>query len=142
MSSLMKSTCGFVLVLIAGTGSGGCCIDADLDSVNECGSRTVVAPEEPANQAPRPSGAISPQTIGIGQSVNLNVSSYFQDPDGDALSYGARSNATQVASASVSGSSLTITGEAAGVTAVTVTARDPGGLAATQSVAVTVLPVR
>ena len=101
----MKSTCGFVLVLIAWTGSGGCCLDSDeARFLQECGNRTVVAPEEPANRAPRPSGAISPQTIGIGQSVNLNVSSYFQDPDGDAMSYGARSNETQVASASVSGS--------------------------------------
>ena len=143
MSGLLNLTCGFLLVLGLGIGAGGCCVDSDEATfLQESGNSTVEAPEEPVNRAPRPSGAIPPQIIGIAQSISLNVSRYFQDPDGDALSYGVRSNEVEVASASVSGSFLTITGETVGTTAVTITARDPGGLTATQSVAVTVVPVR
>ena len=92
MSGLLNLTCGFLLVLGLGIGAGGCCVDSDEATfLQECGNSTVVAPEEPVNRAPRPSGAIPPQIIGIAQSISLNVSRYFQDPDGDALSYGVRS---------------------------------------------------
>ena len=90
------------------------------------------------NRAPRPVGAIPPQSLGLAQSVTIDLSGYFSDPDGDRLSFGARSNNAQVANVSVSGDSLTITGVTPGTTAVTVTAEDPRGLTATQSVIVTV----
>lgn len=96
---------------------------------------------ESVNGAPRPVGAIPAQSIGLSQSVTIGLSRYFNDPDGDALSFGARSNNARVATASVAGDTLTITGVTAGVTAVTVTAEDPRGLAATQSVIVAVSPV-
>ena len=79
--------------------------------------------------------------IGLSQSVDINLSRYFSDPDGDSLTFGARSNDTGVAQVSVAGDTLTITGVAAGSTAVTVTAEDPRGLTATQSIIVTVSPV-
>ena len=96
---------------------------------------------QPVNSAPRPSGAIPPQSIGIAQSITIGLSRYFDDPDGDPLSYGARSNNARVATVGVAGDALTITGVAAGVTAVTITAEDPRGLTATQSVIVRVSPV-
>ena len=68
----------------------------------------------------------------------MNVSSYFTDPDGDALTYTASSGNAAVASATATGATLTITGRGPGSTTVTVTARDPGGLTATQTVSVTV----
>ena len=34
-------------------------------------------------------GEIAAQTVAAGQSVTIDVSSYFSDPDGDALSYAA-----------------------------------------------------
>ena len=66
------------------------------------------------------------------------MSSYFRDPDGDALSYETGSSDASVATASVSGSTVTVTAVAQGSATVTVTARDPAGLSATQNFGVTV----
>ena len=91
-----------------------------------------------ANRAPVTAGAVPPQTMIAGESATVNVSSYFSDPDGDALTYSAATSNAAVAGVSVSGSTMTIAGVAPGTATVTVTARDPGGLEAAQSVSVTV----
>ncbi|WP_419942449.1 Ig-like domain-containing protein [Candidatus Palauibacter sp.] len=93
---------------------------------------------EAANQAPEAVGAIPPQTMTAGQTVTVDVSSFFSDPDGDELTYTAESSDADVLTASMSGSSLTATAVAAGTATVTVTAADPDGLTATQSAEVTV----
>ena len=93
---------------------------------------------EAANQAPEAVGAIPPQTMTAGQTVTVDVSSFFSDPDGDELTYTAESSDAAVLTAGMSGSSLTATAVAAGTATVTVTASDPDGLTATQSAAVTV----
>ena len=91
------------------------------------------------NQAPRATGSIPAQTLTVGGSaVSLNVAQYFTDPDGDALTYTARSSRTGTARVAVSGTTVTLTPVAAGSATITVTARDPGDLSATQSIAVTV----
>ena len=93
---------------------------------------------ESANRAPVASGTIPPRTLTAGETATVNVSSYFTDPDGDALSYGAATSDAAVATASVSGSTVTLVAVAAGTATITVTARDPGGLEATQTSLVTV----
>jgi uncharacterized protein YjdB len=91
------------------------------------------------NQSPVAVGSISDRSVNVGDDVSVNdVSPYFSDPDGDALTYTARSSDTGVATASVSGSTVTVSGVAEGSASVTVTATDPGGLSATQSFDVTV----
>ena len=90
------------------------------------------------NQAPTAVGSIPAQTVTAGEVVSLDVSSYFSDPDGDALTYSATTSSPATASPTVSGSTLTIAGVSEGSAAVTVTATDPGGLTATQNVSVTV----
>lgn len=67
-----------------------------------------------------------------GTSVTRTATIYRSAPD--------QTNA-RVATVSVAGDALTITGVTAGVAVVTVTAEDPRGLTATQSVVVTVNPV-
>ena len=99
---------------------------------------TTVTPPPPPNRAPTAVGSIAAQTITAGESATVNVSSNFNDPDGDALTYTAATSDAGVAMASVAGSTVTITGVAAGSATITVTARDPDGATATQSISVTV----
>ena len=89
------------------------------------------------NGAPEAVGTIPDLTLSAGDTEGVDVSSYFSDPDGDALSYGAASSDAEVATVSVSGSTVTVTGVAEGTATVTVTASDPEGLTATQDFAVT-----
>ncbi len=104
------------------------------------GGTTVppVDPPAPQNRAPVAQGSIGALTIAVGASVTTNVASNFNDPDGDALTYSAATSDAAVATATVSGSQVTATGVAAGTATITITARDPGGLTATQTMAVTV----
>ena len=90
------------------------------------------------NRAPEAVGAIPERTLSVGETGTVDVSSYFRDPDGDTLSYTAASSNAGVAEASVSGSSVVIAALARGVVTVTVTARDPRGLAAQQRFQLTV----
>ena len=99
---------------------------------------TPPPPPPPANRAPTATGSIPAQTIPAGESVTVNVAGNFTDPDGNTLSFLAASSDDGVATASVSGSNVTINGVSAGTATVTVTASDPGGLSATQSISVTV----
>ena len=105
------------------------CGDADPD---------VTGPTPVRNRAPQAVGTIPEQTLSVGETAMVDLSSYFSDPDGDALSYTAASSNTGVASASVSGSSVVVTALARGVATVTVTARDAQGLLAQQRFQVTV----
>lgn len=91
-----------------------------------------VAVETP-NRAPEAVGTISDQTVATGSTVTLDVSSYFRDPDADALTYSVASPAAAVISVSLSGTTLTMVGVADGTGTVTVTARDPDGLTAAQA---------
>ncbi len=98
-------------------------------------------PPPPANRAPVAVGSLGTMTIDVGVEVTVNVSSNFNDPDGDALTYSAATSDAAVVSASVSGSTVAVTGVGAGTANVTVTATDPGGLTATQTLGVTVQAV-
>ena len=91
------------------------------------------------NLAPQPVGTIPAQTLREGDgAVALNVAAYFQDPDGDPLTYVAVSSNGGIVAATVSGSTVSLTPVSAGTATVTVTARDPAGSSATQTIAVTV----
>ena len=90
------------------------------------------------NRPPQRVGSIPAQQLNIGQSATVNVAAYFSDPDGDALTYTATSSSPSVTRVSVSGSTVTISGLSAGTATMTVTARDPEGLTATQQARVTV----
>ena len=73
-----------------------------------------------------------------GDSVTVDVSSYFSDPDGDDLTFTASSDNEEVATAEMSGSILTIAAIASGQARLTVTATDPDGRFANQWPEVTV----
>ena len=91
-----------------------------------------------ANTAPTTNGTIPAQTVIIdGDAATLDVSSYFSDADGDALTYAASSSDDTKATVSVSDADVSITGVAAGTITITVTATDPDGESATQTFSVT-----
>ena len=98
---------------------------------------TPVAPA--ANRAPQSVGSLAAQTLEIGGAgATIDVSGAFRDPDNDTLTFSASSSRADVATASMSGAAVTVAPVAAGTAVVTVTARDPGGEAATQTIDVTV----
>lgn len=104
-----------------------------------------VAPP-PAASPPVAQGSIPNQTLveGLpgtpGTESTLDVEPYFTDPDSSSLTYSAVSGNPSVATATVSGSMVTIRGIVAGTATVRVTATDPGGLSAEQAFTVTVIP--
>ena len=127
------------ILTIAGIAPGSATVTvtaSDPDGLSAHQSAAVTV--ERTNQGPEAVGAIPDQTIAAGQTVTIDASLYFSDPDGDVLTYDATTSSIAVAVASVSGSSVTIGAVAAGTTTVTVTASDPSGLSATQRISVTV----
>ena len=90
------------------------------------------------NRSPEPVDTIANRVVGAGRIQTLSVSAYFRDPDRQALLYSAVSSDTARATVAMSGGTLTLAGVAKGSATVTVTATDPGGLAAEQRFLVTV----
>ena len=90
------------------------------------------------NQEPVAAGSVPTQTVLVGDTAMVDLSAYFTDPDGDALTHGAESASTEVATVVVAGAAMTITGAAPGATTVTATVADPAGLSAQQTFGVTV----
>ena len=102
-----------------------------------CGDGGGTQPTQP-NRPPVVSGSIPAQNVMAGSFVTVSAASAFSDPDGDALTYAATSSNAGVASVSLSGDTVTITGVSAGTATLTVTATDPGGLSARTTVPLTV----
>ena len=147
--SASSSRSGVVTVSVSGStltltpvavGSASVSITAtDPDDLSASQSVRVTVEDSGTNQPPRATGSIPAQTLTAGGGArSVNVAQYFTDPDGDRLTYSARSSAQSTVSVSVSGSAVTLTPVAAGSATVTVTALDPGGLTATQRISVTV----
>ena len=97
----------------------------------------VVVTVTDVNEAPAAVGVIPDQVLDEGGgAVTLELGGYFEDGDGDALTYRARSSDPEVATAAVTGAVLTLTPMVHGSTSVQVTAEDPDGLTATRTFAV------
>ena len=117
------------------------CVDdvrGESDTDNNCSVPFTITIRSPANRAPVAIGAIPPRMLTLGNlSESVEVSGNFSDPDGDFLSYTARSDDISVATTNVSGSQVTIVPQGIGSATVTVTARD-GELTVIQDFTVTV----
>lgn len=102
-----------------------------------------------ANRRPTSTGKLPRHNIFVAQTVRLDVSSYFNDPDGDSLSYEAEPGCTgiipgcvPVVRASADSNEIVLTGIAKGRDKVRVTALDAGGFRTTLVTSVTVTPNR
>lgn len=75
-----------------------------------CGDSAPTPPprQEPVNRAPVTVGSIAALVLTAGDTTTLNVASYFNDPDGDALTYSASLSDSGVASATVAGPVVTV----------------------------------
>ena len=91
-----------------------------------------------SNQHPVTAATMEARALTSGDSATLELSAYFADPDGDALTFAAAVTDTTVVAVSVSGIILTLAAASGGFTTVTVTATDTEGLAAAQEFTVTV----
>ena len=95
------------------------------------------APAE--NQRPVAVGTIPEVDVQVGASETVDVAAYFNDPDGDTLTYTATTAANENdATVSVTGSVVTIAGKVVGRALITVTASDPGNLSVDQTIEVDV----
>ncbi|MYD12702.1 MAG: hypothetical protein F4X00_03680, partial [Gemmatimonadetes bacterium] len=89
------------------------------------------------NRAPFVAETIPGDTVLLGDTAEVRLTTYFEDPDGDSLAFSAVSSAPGVATVRVSGRTLVVVPEAPGSTTITVTSADPEGLSAAQSFEVT-----
>ena len=91
-----------------------------------------------ANRAPVAVGTLPDRRLGLDGRLTVDVSRAFDDPDGDALTYGASSSSPSVVTVMAAGGRVTLTAVGRGTAPIRVTATDPGGLSAAQSFRVTV----
>ena len=90
-------------------------------------------PAEPANHPPVvvKVGPIFLYPIATEAVVAMHVDLWFEDPDGDSLTYSAKTSSPRLATVSMSGTRLDIRTISPGMPIISITARDPGGLTAT-----------
>ena len=120
----------YIVVVQVQSGSGNRALTAE---------QTITVAVTDTNDAPVAVGTINPVTLTVGDAAQtVDVSTKFSDPDGDTLTYTAKSEDTMTVTVRVTDSIVTLTAVDAGRTQVTVTALDAANLAATQPIAVTV----
>ena len=108
------------------------------DNRNATGTATVTVTVYRPNRAPTAEGTIAGRTVRQGATDSVDVSGYFNDADGDPLVYEAESSDPVEVEVAVRGKWVVFDGLWVGGSTVTVTARDPGDLEATQEFGVTV----
>jgi len=126
---------GYVLT-INGAGADEGTYSATITATDEYGlaSTYMVNYIIRENQAPVISSSIENIIIyGLEQTVELDLGSYFSDPDGDTISYSLTSSADGTVHTSISSSKLYLTSLGYGVVEITVTAADPRKASASQT---------
>ena len=126
-------------------GSGGSALTGPADAaavLNVTGAVVATWRDRPTDAGNRPPVTVETlpdQTLASsGSELTLDVSQAFDDPDGDALTYTASSEAPRVVRAATSGSRVTLTAVGGGTARVRVTATDTGGLSVSQLFSTTV----
>lgn len=124
-------------MLDSAEGSGRECPDpSGVRAVTALAAAAVLLTACESPLPPAACGPIPGHTLHTGESASVPVC--FNDPNGDALQYLATSSDAAIATATVSGTLVTVAAVAPGSALVTVTATDPGGLEATSEFQVVV----
>ena len=131
-----------VTVTAVAKGSGTITVTA-TDTRGATGTQTFSVTVSKDNNAPVAVGTIPNYLLQFGGSkVTFNAAQYFSDPNGDTLAASAasihRSNDAIVDANGYGNWDVDLIPKAAGTITVSITARDPGGLSATQSFSVKV----
>ena len=108
---------------------------APVDAEFQAWLETIDFRGDTCNRPPEPVDTIPPQVLTqAGPAGGLSMEPYFSDPDDDPLTYSAASSNGGAVSAIASGDTVWLVPGSAGTASVTVTARDPDGLSAAQTV--------
>ena len=139
-SSKMNASVTGSTVLFTGVAAGTVTVTVTATDTSDLfASQTFSVVIGSQNRPPVAVGTIPDQSLAVGgASVSLDVSSYFNDPDGDALSYTFSSSDTNKLNASITGSTLLFTGVDTGTATITVTATDASDLSASQTFSVSI----
>ena len=135
--ALVTAAVSGTMVTLAGAGVGEAAVTVAATDLEGLSAEQVFVVTVP-NRAPEPVGAIADREVFVDDEVEVDVSPYFAEPDGQRLVYAAAVSDAGTAAVAVAGGTVTVSGSAVGSTTVTVTAEDPGGLSAEQGFAVTV----
>ena len=129
---------GLLIVSAAGGGETTLTLTATSpDGRRETRRFSVTAPAA----SPEAIERIPDLSLTAGESIRIELSDKFRDPNGDSLSYAVETSDPAVATALMEGGAVIVAGRAPGVATLTLTATDPGGLSATLSFEVKVEPV-
>ncbi len=130
-------------VTITGVAAGSATITVTATDTANATATQDISVSVTSNNAPVQTATIPTQTVSLsGSAVTVDLGSYFSDPDGNPLTYGATSSNTSKATVSVSGATLTITAVAAGTATITVNATDASNAGAQQTFSVSVVSNR
>ncbi len=130
-ASVAVATHSGVEVVVAARAPGSATITvtaADPGGLQGQQSFAVVVPNRP----PRAVGSIAARKVAVGGGVVIDLAPWFEEPDGQSLTFRAAAANRAVAGVALSGSHVTLVGLTKGLTNITATAADPGGLEAVQ----------
>ena len=119
----------------AGAGVTGA---ADAAAVLNATGPAAAAWRDRRNRAPAATGALPDRRLTLNQTLEVDVSEAFADPDGDPLTHTFSSSAPEVVMARAVDARVTLTAAGIGRAAMEVTATDPYGLGTSRSFTVTV----
>ena len=111
-----------------------------VDDGNLSAEIAVIIRVSNVNEAPVAETVIQDRTLVESDGVNqFDVSAYFSDPDGDAMTYTASSSDSDVARVGLTGATLALTPIEIGTATINVMAADPDGLSIEQGFTVQVV---
>ena len=117
-------------------------VDGPADAaavLNATGPAVALWRDRPGdNRSPTTTGILPDREMPLRDTLSVDVSQAFVDPDGDALAYAVSSSAPHVATVLAAGARVTVTAVGIGRATISVTATDRGGLSAAQAFTVTV----